>query len=272
MPYQKTAGIGDIEKTLFLPLWGRAVESQKDKPLLKDEKAVSIINQLAIDLSEAEENLDDLTRIAWIMRSLICDQVIKEFISKYPDATVVNIGCGLDTTFDRVDNGRLRWYDLDLPNVIELRKLFIHEEERRTFVASSFLENAWLDQVTVKSNVLFIAAGVVYYFEPEKIQGFFREISDRFPDCEVIFDVASELGVKIANKKVIESSGLDERSYLIWGLRNVREILDWDPKIQLIRKYAYYRSSRLSLRNTLMGAVSDLLGIQYMLHLRLSAH
>jgi O-methyltransferase involved in polyketide biosynthesis len=260
--------IGDIQKTLFLPLWGRAVETVKSEPRLQDLKAVSIINQLDMDFSQAAENIDDLTKIAWIMRSLICDQVINNFCSKYPDATVVNIGCGLDTTYDRVDNGRLRWYDLDLPDVIELRKLFIQEEERRTFIASSFLEQAWLDQVTVRSNVLFVAAGVAYYFEPEKIKIFFQEIAGRFPDCEVIFDVASELGVKIANKKVIDSSGLDERSYLIWGLKRVKEILDWDPRIQLIRKYAYFRSFRLSLRNTLMGALSDLLGIQYMLHLR----
>ena len=96
------------------------------------------------------------------MGSLINDQVIKEFISTYPDATVVDISCGLDAIFDRVDNGRLRWYNPDLTVVIDFRKLFIHEKGRRAIVASSFLENVWMDQVEVRSNVLFIAAGVVF--------------------------------------------------------------------------------------------------------------
>ena len=132
--------LGNVQKTLFLPLWGRAVESKKRKPMLVDETAVRIIEQVDYDFAPMTANLEELSQIAWIKRSLICDQVIDKFLAQYPAGTIVNVGCGLDTTFERVDNGKLRWYDLDLPDVIALRSKFIQESERRTFIASSFLK------------------------------------------------------------------------------------------------------------------------------------
>lgn len=261
--------LGDVQKTLFLPLWGRAFESKKAKPRLVDDAAVRIIDQINFDFTKAAENLDDLTKIAWIQRSLISDRVIRKFLDKYPDGTIVNVGCGLDTTFSRVDNGKLRWYDLDLPDVIELRRNFIKEDERREFIASSFLETDWFDQVEIESNVFFLAAGVFYYFEESQIKSFMLQLLERFPNGEILFDVASEVGVRVANKKVIENSGLDEKSYLIWGLKNKKDILAWDSRIRLLHTYYYFRTFRLSLRNFLMGLLSDFLGIQYMLHLKL---
>jgi O-methyltransferase involved in polyketide biosynthesis len=126
--------LGDVQKTLFLPLWGRAVETRKGKPMLVDETAVKIIDQVDYDFSKITQNMDELSQIAWIKRSLICDQVIKKFLASYPEGTIVNIGCGLDTTFERTDNGKLKWYDLDLADVIELRRKFIQESVRRKFI------------------------------------------------------------------------------------------------------------------------------------------
>jgi len=260
--------VGNLQKTLFLPLWGRAIESQKTSPQLLDQTAVEIINQIEFDFSQAAANLDDITKIAWIRRSLICDRVVRYFLLKHPEGTVVNIGCGLDTTFDRVDNGKVCWYDLDLPDVIAFRKSYIPEEPRRTFIASSFLEHEWLDTIEAKQGLLFMAAGVFYFFEAEKIRTFFQTLIDRFAGCEILFDVASEVGMRMANKKVIESSGLDEKSNLIWGVKNIKEILGWDPRINLIKKYYYFRSLRMSPRNILMGALSDCLGMQYLVHLK----
>src|SRR5512140_1405258 len=95
-----TINLGNVQKTLFLPLWGRAVETRKKHPLLVDETAARILDQVDYDFSPMAQNLDELTQIAWIKRSLICDQVIRNFLTKYPDGTIVNIGCGLDTTFE----------------------------------------------------------------------------------------------------------------------------------------------------------------------------
>lgn len=263
--------LGNVQKTLFLPLWGRAVESKKRKPMLVDETAVKIMEQVDFDFSQFAQNMEELSQIAWIRRALFCDRTVKQFLAKYPEGTIVNIGCGLDTTFERVDNGKLRWYDLDLPDVITLRSKFIQENDRRKFIASSFLDEAWLASIAVQGNVLFIAAGVFYYFEEQEVKDFLLRLLDVYPNSELLFDVSSPMGVKIANKKVVESAGLGESSYLTWGLENKQDILAWDARIQLLGTYYYFRTLRIGLRNVLMGLLSDWLGIQYMLHLRLGS-
>jgi O-methyltransferase involved in polyketide biosynthesis len=261
--------LGNVQKTLFLPLWGRAVETKKRRPLLVDETAVKIIDQVDYDFSQMTQNMDELSQIAWIKRGLICDQVIKNFITIYPEGTIVNVGCGLDTTFERTDNGKVKWYDLDLADVIELRRKFIQESERRKFIASSFLEKEWLENIGVKGNVLFIAAGVFYYFEEHQIKDFIIRLADKYPGSEMVFDVCSPIGVRVANKKVVESSGLDEQSHLTWGVEKKKDIPAWDSRIKIIRTYYYFRTLRIGLRNLIMGTLSDFLGIQYVLHLKL---
>ncbi len=95
--------LGHVQKTLFLPLWGRAVESKKRHPMLVDETAVKIIEQIEYDFAPLTQKMDELSQIAWVKRSQICDQVIKHFLTHYPNGTIVNLGCGLDTTFERID-------------------------------------------------------------------------------------------------------------------------------------------------------------------------
>jgi O-methyltransferase involved in polyketide biosynthesis len=263
--------LGNVQKTLFLPLWGRAVETRKNKPLLVDETAVRIIGQIDYDFSQITQNLDELSQIAWIKRSQFCDRVTKNFLKSYPEGTIVNLGCGLDTTFERIDNGKLRWYDLDLADVIELRKKFIKENERRKFIAASFLERDWLDNIEVEGNVLFIAAGLFYYFKENEIKEFIIRLIDSYTGSEILFDVSSPIGVKIANKKVIESSGLDKKSFLTWGLKNKKDMLTWDSRIRIVGTYYYFRTLRIGIRNIFMGMLSDFLGIQYMVHLRLGS-
>jgi O-methyltransferase involved in polyketide biosynthesis len=261
--------LGNVQKTLFLPLWGRAVETKKAKPMIVDETAVRIIQQVDYDFSAITKNTAELSQVAWIMRSLYTDQVIRGFTKKYPHGTIVNVGCGLDTAFERVDNGTLKWYDLDLPDVIELRKNFIQESDRRKFLSASFLDKDWLQTIEIEENVLFIIAGVLYYFKEEQVKEFLLRLADTFPGCEAFFDVSSPTGVKIANKRVIESTGLDEKSHLIWGLEDTRDLLAWDPRIQIIKTYYYFRSPLIRFKYLLAGTISDLMKIQYMLHLKL---
>lgn len=263
--------LGNVQKTLFLPLWGRAVESKKDKPLLVDKTAQSILERVDYDFATIAANINPLTQLAWIMRSLCVDGVIKAFLQKYPHGTIVNVGCGMDTTFDRVDNGTLRWYDLDLPDVIALRQQLIPAGERRKFIAASFLELSWLEQIEVSEQVLFVSAGVFYYFTAAQIKGFLTRLADKFPGCEVLFDVASPRGVRVANKQVITASGLDEKSYLTWGVESPQVITGWDKRFKLRGTHNYFgnRLWPLGLKTWALGLLSDFLQIQYMVHLEL---
>ena len=269
MSVKTTVELGNVQKTLFLPLWSRALESKKENPLLIDKTALEIVEKVDYDFSPIANNMTELSQISWIIRSLCVDAIIKNFLDRYPNGTIVNIGCGLDTTFDRVDNDTLLWYDLDLADVIRLRKKFIKENDRRKFIAVSFLETGWLQEIRVAENVLFIAAGVFYYFEEAQIKDFLIRIADNFPGSEIFFDVSSPYGIKRANKMIIKNSGLDEGSYLKWGVRSTKDILSWDKRFKLLKTYDYYRGrdQHLSLQSKIIGYISDLFRIQYMVHL-----
>ena len=197
----------DIQETLLLPLWGRAVEQNKKKPLLIDEEAIKILNTLNYDFTTITKNISEISQLGWVARAIKFDYAINQFLEKHPDGTVVNIGCGFDTTYERVDNGTVLWYDLDLPEVIKLREKLIQEYSRRKHIASSFLDNDWLDQLTIKDNILFCSAGVLYYFDEEIIKDFINRLANKFPHSEIIFDATTN--IKMANKLILYSDYLN---------------------------------------------------------------
>ncbi|MDP4173975.1 MAG: class I SAM-dependent methyltransferase [Bacteroidota bacterium] len=262
--------LGSVQSTLLLPLWGRAIETKKRNPLLKDETAVRIIEQVDYDFAKVAPNIHDITQFEWICRSIHIDKAIRELLQRHPKATIVNIGCGLDTSFDRVDNGKLYWYDLDLPDVIELRRKFILENERRKFIACSFLDDSWFKQIHVEDSILFMAAGVLYYLEETKLKDIFKKLSCAFPSAEFIFDAASAIGVKTANQKLLGKVGLDERSFMKWSIESSEELKNWDIKFDFIKEFLMFKNMKksLSLRNKFVAYLSDHYKMMYMIHLR----
>lgn len=258
--------LGSVQRTLLLPLWGRAVETQKRKPLLVDNTAVEIIGKIDYDFSTIDRNISPVTQMAWIARSLYIDRAVKRFLHKHPKATFVNFGCGLDTTFERVDNGTLTWYDLDLPDVITLRKNFVRENQRRKFLAYSMLDESWIGRVHGEAGVMFVAAGVLYYFEELQVRKLFSALADSFPGSELVFDACSQLGVRVANEKVIKSGGMDENSILKWGLVSANDLRVWDNRICVIDEVRLFKGMRTSVG--FGGILSDVLNIMSMVHLQ----
>ena len=263
--------LGEIQKTLIFPLWGRAYETGKKNPMLKDAKAVEIINSLDYDFTGLASKMNPISQLAWIARSIHIDRTVTEFIKKNPDATIVNIGCGMDTTFDRIDNGKILWYDLDMEDAIRLRKIFFNETDRRKFIPSSFLDIDWFRQIPKPGHIFFISAGVFYYFEEIQIRNFFKSLADNFTNSQLIFDMATVSGVKISNKKVIESGGLGSGSFLKWGIDSARTIEKWDERYEIIDEYNMFRGMKknLSLKGKIGTTISDLLNIMHMVHLKI---
>ncbi|MGE5431941.1 MAG: class I SAM-dependent methyltransferase, partial [Syntrophomonadaceae bacterium] len=241
MPEKTAIDLGSVQLTLLLPLWGRAVETKKAKPLLKDETALEIISKVDFDFPGMARKIHDVTQFEWIARSIHIDRTIKEFLLSHPKASIVNAGCGLDTTFDRVDNGSLMWYDLDLPDVIELRRKFIAETPRRKFIACSFLDESWFSEIQSRDGVLFMAAGVMYYFSESQVKDIFSKLSCAFPKSEFIFDAASPIGVKTANEKLLQRVGIDESAFMKWGMQNSGEISKWNIKTEFVKEYPMFR-------------------------------
>jgi O-methyltransferase involved in polyketide biosynthesis len=265
--------LGDIQKTLFMPVWARAVESGKKNPVLSDTTATEIVNSVDFDFSQMFKNLKDINQIAWIARCKRFDLIIREFIKDNPSGTIVNIGCGLDTTYERIDNQSIMWYDLDLPDVIDLRKKFFKETPTRKFIAGSFLDTTWLNELRTGNGILFVSTGVFVYFDEAEIKEFIIRIADRFAGCELFFDVTSPRGLQIANK-VIRDSGFESSSFFKWGLADKSIITSWDPRIKLINTYYTFKIKGLGLsfKNNFIGSLSDSAGVQYMVHLKILAY
>lgn len=271
MPVKDAVSLGSVQETLLLPLWGRAVETTKPHPMLLDPAAARIVASIAYDFSTIARNISFVSQRAWIARSLHSDRTIREFLELHPDATFVNLGCGLDTTFERVDNGRLRWFDLDLPDVVALRRRYIAEGGRRNSIACSLLDDAWLGQLQPAGPVFFLASGVFYYLEEAQVKTLLIRLADAFPASEVFFDACSPRGVRLANRRVIAAGGMDQSAVLKWGVRRAKEIESWDSRITLLAEYPIFRNMRRGLapREKWGTLMSDTLRIMTMVHLRI---
>ncbi len=261
---------GPLIETMLLPVVARALESRKSNPMLYDKTAMEIIERLDNNFIKLISSTTVLSRIGWIARSACFDRLIKDFLRRYPYATVVNIGSGFDTTYERVENGSVKWYDMDLPDVIDLKKLFLHETENRKFITGSLLENSWFMNLGDPDHILFIAEGVFYYYKEIDIRTMLIKLSVLFRSCELIFDVTSPSGVRSANKE-LQNAGIDDKYFLKWGLKSTDTILSWSPRFRLLGKYYTYKQDGIdmNLKNRILGWISDALDIQYIVHFKI---
>ncbi|MDR2090211.1 MAG: class I SAM-dependent methyltransferase [Clostridiales bacterium] len=241
---QKELGDSGISATLVVPLYGRAEITRRFPGFLKDDEAVRLVETLPYDFSAVrEEYKGEYWLAASAARAYRFDRAVKEYAGKHPKTVVVNIGAGLDTTFLRVDNGGITWYDLDLPDVIKIRKSVIKETERSHCIAASAFDTAWFDQIPFKKEdgILFLAGGFFYYFKPEDNARLAAELAKRFPGGELLFDACSKAGVKIANKKVADSGNKDAEMFFY--VNDKKELYAWSENIAEVEIMPLYSAA-----------------------------
>ncbi len=262
---------GTVEETLLLPLWGRAYETQKKNPRVIDKKAVEIMSKLDYDFSEIAKT-QALSQHGWVGRSMHTDKLLLDFINKYPEATIVNIGCGMDTTFSRVDNGKIMFYELDLPDVMELRKHFFTDSNRHISIASSCLDTEYFKQIEVKSGLLFLAGGVFMFLRETQVKTFFKQIADFFPECELYFDALTTRGFNIAKKQVLKKGGMGMTLDGGWSIKNVKDLEDWDSRFELISYKPMYKGVKkgIPLMHKIILTITDIINMGGMVHLKIN--
>jgi len=193
----------NVHETLLLPLWGRAEAAKMKDPVLNDRKAIELINHIDYDFSKFRSQIRKFEILTLAMRAKELDAIIREFINVHPEGTIVNIGAGLDTTFYRVNNGQIKWYDLDVSQVIDLRNTLLPQSEQLKSISKSMFDESFLvDIEKPKDGILFFASGVLIYFEEERVRAFFKMIASHFPHSEIAFDTMTPLGIYIAGKIV----------------------------------------------------------------------
>jgi O-methyltransferase involved in polyketide biosynthesis len=233
--------LNGVPETLLIPLYARAMESQRPDAIMKDEKAIALVNQMSYDFDQVRKiRMSEGNKVARIVLTREIDRYTQEFLSRHPEAIVVHIGCGFDSRFERVDNGQVEWYDLDLPDVIALRRKFIGDEgERYHLVGCSVLEEAWLEAVIVHSKLpfLFLAENVFVYFMEAQVKSLVLTLRNHFPGAELVFDGWKPFFVWLGNLQLSSSkfSGL-----LHWGFWRSQEIEDWDEGIHLVDQWGFF--------------------------------
>ena len=172
-----------VENTLFIPMLGRIYASEHFQNILYDEKALSLKDVLLKSVAE-KGSQSQYTLLASASRSANMDRYIRDFLRRKPDGVIAELGCGLETTFYRNDDGHTQWYAVDLPDVMEYRKTLLPEPERQTYFAGdAFSELALLRML------------------------------QSFGNMEIVFDSVSKSGMNMMRKK-----GMKQRGYADAGM------------------------------------------------------
>ena len=178
--------LGAVQETLFIPLAARARETQRKHPVLRDPKAVEMVRSIDYDAAKYGRGAGGLVTV---LRTAIIDFWVRSFLAAHPAGTVVEIGTGLNTRFERVDNGQVHWFDLDLPDTIELRRTFFADTERRRMVAASVLDEDWLPVVAQsRGPYFFVADGVLVYLPEDQVGQALGRIVEQFPGALIALD------------------------------------------------------------------------------------
>jgi len=239
MSEAKSQTLSGVAETLLIPLYIRAKESQRPDALIKDSKAVELVTQMSLDFSRVRQiPLSEANKLVIILRNREFDCYTRNFMERHPEAAVVHIGCGLDSRFERVDNGQVEWYDLDFPDVIDLRRELIGDEEGRYhLLGCSVLDDDWLEAVRAHRQrpFLFVAEGVSMHLKEAQNKSLVRMLHSHFPGAELVFDAYSPVHMWVSNLQTARA-GFRCR----WGLWHGQEIEGWGDGIRLLDEWGYF--------------------------------
>ena len=284
---QAAPDFSDVEATSLLTLYGRAIESQSQEPILIDEGAERITRQidgLIAGSSEPllrmlyERRVDPRLVVHIALRAQKYDEYARDFITRFPGGAVVNLGCGMDTRFQRIDDGQIIFFDLDLPEVIRLKQSFLQETDRYQMIASSMFEERWMDQVAAagRSPLIFLVEGVFMYLDEEDVKRLVLTLQSRFPGSELVCEVVNErwtrgLWKSLTAMKMQRQLKLGKGTEYNFGIGSPDEMESWSAGIQFIERWSYFETHhpKLGWMRAFSG-LSMMNDVQYTVYYRLN--
>lgn len=227
------------QETLLITLYAKA---QPGNPLFFDPQARQILERIDYDFDRL--NVPYKTVILVCQRARKIDQETRSFLAENPGGLVVQLGCGLDGRFWRVDDGQVEWYDLDMPPVIELRRQFFPAHDRHHPLAAPVTDLAWLAAVPADGRpVLVIAEGLLMYLGEPDVRRLVLALRERFPGCLLVADVFSRLTARTArHHPSLHATGAG----LGWGIDDPHELETWAPGIRLLEEWFFSQDPGLA--------------------------
>lgn len=229
------------QETMLATLYGRAVHSRSTDPLLHDSRAEQAVDSIDYDFSRLGMSPNDGLAVAF--RAHRFDRIVEDSLRSNPDVTVLHLGCGLDSRAHRIElPPQTRWYDVDFPDVIELRRRLFPEDHRT--IPSSVTDPHLLDEIPSDKPVLVVAEGLTMYLSEQDGHRLLRRIVDHFPSGELVFDTFSHLGVRVSNRwnRPVVASG----SRLQWGVDDPRRLTAAVPGLRIDSAQSFMRMPEMN--------------------------
>jgi len=228
-----------VSETLLIPLYMRAKESRRiDSAIIRDKLAEQLVGQIDFDYI----NLDKakLSEIGCVVRSWYFDNAVKRFIYSHEHPIVVNVGCGLDTRAQRIgDIDDTVFYELDLPEVIDIRRKLIPETENDHYLSASLLDTEWMDRLRKAhpdGDFIFVIEGVLMYFYENQVKSFLQNMALHFHQSELWFDVCG----RVSHHKMFKPDSLRmHKAEIRSGFSDGHLPEKWINNLELIEQKSY---------------------------------
>jgi O-methyltransferase involved in polyketide biosynthesis len=229
--HESTQQLSGAAETLLFTLYARALETQRPEPLFRDETSLEILNRLNYDFSKWDGAWKTL--VGTLARTLEIDRLVVQFLAQHPNPVVLNLGSGLCTRYFRLKLDQTDWYEIDVPEVIALRRKFLKESEHYHFLGSSVLEDAWMSQIRREpaQPLLILMEGLSMYLAEDENRSLVQRIQTRFAPCTMIFDVHSRnYAPQISKTDAVTKTSAVLKS----GLDSAQEIEAWNAGLTAV--------------------------------------
>jgi O-methyltransferase involved in polyketide biosynthesis len=221
--------LNGVQKTLLYTLYYRALDQRSKAPIVGDTWAADVLDRITPVNRRGllTAKLGASGRFPPLLRARRLDDWTRQFLARHPDASVLHLGCGLDSRAFRLDVPEtVRWFDLDFPDVIALRRGLYPRRAGYELLAYSATDPGWLDEIPVDRPTLMVAEGVMPYLTPADVRELFARLTDRLPSGELVFDGVAGLTARMT--KLFQ-----------WTLGDPREIERWNPHLRLVDVVAW---------------------------------
>lgn len=226
-----------VQETLIIPLYGRKMCSKLYPNLFRDETAIRLMKEINYDFSDLSKKSKSLMQrfgfLEVAMRQNDLAIEVRDYLKIHSNAAIVNLGCGLDDTGHRCDNGTCKVYNVDFPDVIAVRNQMLPPRKREENIPCDLNDTSWFEKIDAKDGAVFFAAGVFYYFLNEQVKALVQAMAEAFPGGKMVFDAANEKAVKLMLKTWIKDAKIKDVGAYFAISDAKTEISRWSDKLQV---------------------------------------
>jgi len=223
------------KETLFITLYAKASDSRSKRPILNDSAAADLLDKIDLDLSK----YNDFGNVLVVTRAKQFDEWIKEFIQSNSHGVIVYLGCGLDTRINRINPpDTVSWFDIDYPDVIQLRKKFFANRNGYTMIESSVTDAEWMQQIPTGRRTLIIAEGVLEYIDPNDVETLFCRLLDCFEHGDLVFDVMNSFALKSGKHQLKKTTGAEHK----WAVDDLEAVDRFNKRLKRISAISIFKT------------------------------